>query len=121
MPRRNKDIDRIDKIIGRRIHEARRILGLTADTVAASMDISYQQFYKYEKALNRVPASRLPILSKLLQKPVSYFIDELKATELEPHHRLKLTVAQQLMMINNPAHLRAINNLVKALLKGEKS
>ena len=45
--------------------------------LAAALGIMFQQLYKYEKAKNRISASRLYEMSKALGVPVTFFFDGL--------------------------------------------
>src|SRR5690606_17696202 len=47
------------------------------------LGITFQQVQKYEKGSNRVSASRLFQISRVLNVPIQYFYDELK-TEDDP-------------------------------------
>jgi len=42
-----------------------------------ALDLTFQQVQKYEKGSNRVGASRLYALSKILDVPISYFYEDM--------------------------------------------
>jgi transcriptional regulator with XRE-family HTH domain len=65
----------IDSYVGRRLRERRILLGLSQEWLGAMLGVSYQQVQKYEKAGNRVSASRLYQLSQLLGVPIAWFFD----------------------------------------------
>ncbi|GHT57779.1 transcriptional regulator [Bacteroidia bacterium] len=67
----------IDTHIGQRIQLRRNIMGLTQEQLAASCQVSFQQIQKYEKAANRISASRLFKISQALDTPVSFFFSGL--------------------------------------------
>ena len=48
-------------------------VGLTQDKLAKAVGITFQQIQKYEKGANRVGASRLQAIARILEMPVSYF------------------------------------------------
>lgn len=48
-------------------------VGLTQDKLAKAVGITFQQIQKYEKGSNRVGASRLQAIARILEMPVSYF------------------------------------------------
>ena len=52
--------------IGFRIRKMRQDKGLTQSEVAAELHITYQQLQKYEQGNNKIPASRLSKLAKVL-------------------------------------------------------
>ncbi len=79
---KNEDIklDTIDAHVGMRIRQRRNLLGLTQGDIAEKLNIRYQQVQKYERGQNRVAASTLFQLSKILQIPVNFFFDEYEST-----------------------------------------
>jgi transcriptional regulator with XRE-family HTH domain len=56
-----------DVEIGRRLRERRLELGLSQESVAESLGLTFQQLQKYEKGVNRVAATTLVRLAKVLQ------------------------------------------------------
>jgi transcriptional regulator with XRE-family HTH domain len=56
----------IDIYVGSRLRERRIQLAMSQPTLAAALGITFQQLYKYEKAKNRISASRLYLFSKAL-------------------------------------------------------
>ena len=75
--------DPIDVHVGKRMRERRTLLGMSQEMLADAFGISFQQVQKYERGANRIGASRLHMLSKLLDVPVSYFYDGLPSTSVE--------------------------------------
>ncbi len=67
----------IDVHVGARVRLRRNLLGLTLETLAKAVGVTYQQLQKYEKGVNRVGASRLFNLSRVLDVPVSFFFEDL--------------------------------------------
>ncbi len=67
----------IDIHVGARVRLRRNLLGLTLQTLAKAVGVTYQQLQKYESAVNRVGASRLFNLSRVLGVPISYFFEDL--------------------------------------------
>ena len=81
------EADGIDALVGRRIRERRRHLGISQIQLAATIGVSYQQLQKYEHGDNRVAAPRLAAISAALDVPPGYFFvtgvpDE---TQSRPH------------------------------------
>ncbi len=66
----------IDLQVGTRIRLRRNILGMSQETLAAHLGITFQQVQKYEKGTNRVGASRLQAISEALKVTPSYFFDK---------------------------------------------
>ncbi len=67
----------IDIHVGARVRLRRNLLGLTLQTLAKAVGVTYQQLQKYERGVNRVGASRLFNLSRVLDVPISFFFEDL--------------------------------------------
>ncbi len=67
----------IDVHVGGRVRVRRTLLGLSQTTLGEALGISFQQVQKNERGTNRIGASRLYQISKILDVPVSYFFEEL--------------------------------------------
>jgi len=65
----------IDKHVGSRVRMRRMMLGMSQSTLAAGLDLTFQQVQKYEKGTNRISASRLQHISQILQLPVTFFFE----------------------------------------------
>lgn len=51
--------------------------GLSQSKLGKAINTTFQQVQKYEHGTNRVSASRLHLLSQVLDVPISYFFDEM--------------------------------------------
>ena len=69
----------IDVHVGSRIRLRRTLLGMSQERLGDSLGLTFQQVQKYERGANRVGASRLFDLSRVLDVPVSFFFDDLPA------------------------------------------
>jgi len=79
----------IDVHVGARLRARRTLLGLSQTVLAEAIGLTFQQQQKYESGSNRISASRLYELSKLLDVDISYFFDEMdRAIESESPARL---------------------------------
>ncbi len=67
----------IDAYVGSRVRTRRTLLGLSLEKLGETLGVSYQQLQKYEKGSNRISASRLYQISKILDVPVSYFYEDM--------------------------------------------
>ncbi|HEX6978679.1 MAG TPA: helix-turn-helix transcriptional regulator [Alphaproteobacteria bacterium] len=78
--RREKDFidepDPVDIHVGSRVRLRRTLLGLSQDKLARSIGVSFQQLQKYERGTNRISASRLFALSKVLGVPIAWFFED---------------------------------------------
>ena len=67
----------IDIHVGARVRLRRNLLGLTLQTLAKAVGVTYQQIQKNELGVNRIGAGRLFDLSRVLDVPISYFFEDL--------------------------------------------
>lgn len=67
----------IDIHVGNRIRLRRTLLGLSQEKLASLLGLTFQQVQKYEKGMNRVGASRLWDISKVLEAPISFFYEDM--------------------------------------------
>jgi transcriptional regulator with XRE-family HTH domain len=51
------------------------LLGMSQERLGESMGLTFQQVQKYEKGVNRIGASRLFQISKILDVPVQFFFE----------------------------------------------
>ncbi len=62
--------------VGARVRLRRMLLGLSQEKLGESLGLTFQQIQKYEKGVNRIGASRLYELAKVLGVPVGFFYDQ---------------------------------------------
>jgi len=77
----------IDVHVGSRIRLRRTLLGMSQERLGEALGLTFQQVQKYERGVNRVGASRLFDLSRVLDVPISFFFDDLPdslANSLDP-------------------------------------
>ena len=68
-------LDKIDKLIGKKIYSLRMDGGISRSDLAKKAGVSQQQIAKYEDAINKINASRLALLAKVLNKEIAYFYE----------------------------------------------
>ena len=65
-----------DRILGRNLRIFRELRGMMQMQLAEQLDITFQQLQKYEKGTNRITASRLFDLARLLKMQIAdFYID----------------------------------------------
>jgi transcriptional regulator with XRE-family HTH domain len=74
----------IDLHVGSRVRLRRMLLGMSQEKLGESLGITFQQIQKYEKGTNRVGASRLQQIARVLQTPVSFFFEDAPGQEKLP-------------------------------------
>jgi transcriptional regulator with XRE-family HTH domain len=67
----------VDIHVGARIRRRRVLLGLSQEKLAHAIGLTFQQVQKYERGTNRVSASRLYQLAKVLGVPISFFFGDM--------------------------------------------
>ena len=76
----------VDRHVGLRIRMRRKELGISQERLAEKVGLTFQQIQKYERAANRVSASKLWDIAQALQTTISYFYEGLtemsEATDL---------------------------------------
>ncbi len=68
----------IDVHVGSRVKLRRTLLGLSQEKLGEAIGLTFQQVQKYERGLNRIGASRLFDISKVLEVPIGFFFEEMK-------------------------------------------
>ena len=67
----------VDVHVGTRMRLRRTLLGLSQEKLGAAIGLTFQQVQKYERGANRISASRLFDLARILDVPVSFFFDDM--------------------------------------------
>src|SRR5215469_7120842 len=70
----------IDVHVGSRVRLRRRLLAMSQEQLGDALGLTFQQVQKYERGMNRVGASRLFDLSRVLDVPISFFFDDMPET-----------------------------------------
>lgn len=65
----------IDQHVGSRVRMQRMLRGLSQEKLGEALGVTFQQVQKYEKGANRIGASRLQQISKILDIPPSFFFE----------------------------------------------
>jgi transcriptional regulator with XRE-family HTH domain len=63
----------VDRHVGLRIRMRRKELGFSQERLAEAIGLTFQQVQKYERAANRVSASKLWEMSRTLSVSIAYF------------------------------------------------
>ncbi len=67
----------VDTHVGARIRLRRTLMGMSQERLGEALGLTFQQVQKYERGVNRVGASRLFDLSRVLDVPISFFFDDM--------------------------------------------
>ena len=66
----------MDIHVGSRVRLRRMMQGLSQDKLGEELGLTFQQVQKYEKGVNRIGASRLYDIARVLDVPVQFFYDD---------------------------------------------
>jgi len=125
----------IDVHVGGRVRLRRTLLGMSQEKLGEALGLTFQQVQKYERGANRIGASRLFDLARVLDVPVSYFYEDMddsmaassprhmvRATEDPPEFEDNLMVQRETLelvrayyRIRDPEVRRRVQELAKAL------
>ena len=79
LPRGSRRANPMDVHVGTRVRLRRMLLGMSQEKLGEHLGLTFQQVQKYEKGVNRIGASRLFDLAKVMGVPVQFFYDEAPA------------------------------------------
>jgi transcriptional regulator with XRE-family HTH domain len=68
-----------DVHVGQQLRQRRTQMQMSQERLAESLGLTFQQIQKYERGQNRIGASRLLELGRVLEVPVSYFFNPLES------------------------------------------
>jgi transcriptional regulator with XRE-family HTH domain len=100
-----------DLKLGLKVKEARVAKGLSRQQLAKFLDVSYQQLAKYETGSNRISASKIPVIAKVLNKQILYFFDD-EAAEIGVHTTQSIQLIRGFAKLN-PYMQQTINQLIR--------
>jgi transcriptional regulator with XRE-family HTH domain len=63
----------VDKHVGSRMRTRRLLAGMSQERLGEALGITFQQIQKYEKGTNRISASRLVEIARILDVGIDYF------------------------------------------------
>ncbi len=131
--------DPIDIHVGARLRLRRNLVGMSQEQLGKASGLTFQQIQKYERGANRMGASRLHQLGRLLNVPVAYFFDELPVDMAQPNtagfrdsgqaslegapgndnqilqRRETLELIRAYYRITDPKQRRTVYNLIKSM------
>ena len=121
----------VDSHVGSRLRLRRTLLGMSQEKLGQALGLTFQQVQKYERGANRISASKLHDVSKILDVQISFFFDSMvgpakpvsglseaapepfEADQLQRRETIDLVRAYY--RIANPQVRRRILDLIKAV------
>ena len=85
----------VDVHVGSRVRLRRTMLGMSQEKLGHAIGLTFQQVQKYERGANRIGASRLFELSRVLDVPVSFFFDDMPADVASRSRLLERGLAEE--------------------------
>lgn len=74
----NKEhLKKIDRHVGQKVRQARIFRGMSQEDLAVAIGLTFQQVQKYENGSNRLSASRIYQIAKILRLKPAYFFEGL--------------------------------------------
>jgi len=126
----------IDVHVGTRIRLRRQVMKMSQEKLGDQLGVTFQQVQKYERGANRVGASRLWEMSKVLEVPVNFFFDGFEESSFDDDYVVGdelpvvyefinssdgVALAKAVSQIKNKAVRRQILELARSLAKEETS
>jgi transcriptional regulator with XRE-family HTH domain len=112
----------LDRMIGSKVNELRLNKGISRQELARQIGVTHQQLQKYVKGTNRITASRLVDIARILDTPIMYFFEN--SNEQEALNKILLeqeciNVMKDFSQINSSTHRQTILNLISVFLQDE--
>lgn len=115
----------VDVHVGNRIRLRRTLLGLSQEKLASLLGLTFQQVQKYERGMNRVGASRLWDIGKVLEVPIGFFYEDMDKEVANQSPRMfsipdgtPAELAEEETSVDlDPMHRKETIELVKAYYK----
>jgi transcriptional regulator with XRE-family HTH domain len=103
-----------DRHVGARVRMRRKMLAMSQSELGDALGITYQQVQKNEMGTNRISASRLQQISRILQVPVAFFFEGVPNASA-PHgsHKSALSIAQIDDFVSDPNGLKLIGAFMR--------
>ena len=93
----------IDKLVGSRIRQGRWLRGITQQQLGDAAGCKFQQIQKYEIGSNRIAASRLHELARILNVTPGYFFEGLDDDHPENSNDPSLEIVNAIGSIKDDA------------------
>jgi transcriptional regulator with XRE-family HTH domain len=128
----NSDPKPVDVHVGKRLRQRRTFVGMTQEQLGAALGITFQQIQKYERGANRIGASRLFDICRILDVTPQYFFESMPesggadaepaavvARSEDPVDRETMELVRAYRQIESAAVRHRILELARAIAKGE--
>ena len=126
----------VDAHVGARVRLRRMVIGMSQDKLGELLGLTFQQVQKYEKGVNRIGASRVFELSRILDVPIQYFFEDFDSATNQSYGFAEAKSDDNVMQllrspegvelcryfadIKDPKVRKRVLDLVRTLAEGEK-
>ncbi len=110
----------IDKHIGSRLRLRRKSLNLSQESLSFDLGVSFQQIQKYEAGENRISASKIYELSKILKISPYFFFEGLEGVETSAIEVKDLRTAKVIDKIAKIKNKKIKNSIFEMILRFEE-
>jgi transcriptional regulator with XRE-family HTH domain len=123
----HRERDQIDVLVGRRVRMRRLAFGWSMERLAGGLGLTFQQVQKYENGRNRISASRLHAIARLLGTTPAFFFDDPLVGGEERDTVEFLATAQELELnrafakIGNATVRRKVIEFVEAVARARRT
>ncbi|MEL7490544.1 MAG: helix-turn-helix transcriptional regulator [Pseudomonadota bacterium] len=128
----------VDVHVGARVKLRRTLIGMSQDKLGEALGLTFQQIQKYEKGVNRIGASRVFEISKILDVPIQYLFDDYDYSSNAPAQGFAegngdasfmellntpdgVQLCRYYAEIEDPKVKKRVLDLVRAIAEGEKA
>ncbi len=128
----NSDPNPVDVHVGKRLRQRRTFVGMTQEQLGAALGITFQQIQKYERGANRIVASRLFDICRILDVTPQFFFESMPASgdavpepaplaprSEDPVDRETMELVRAYRQIDSAAVRHRILELARAIARGE--
>lgn len=89
----------VDVHVGNRIKLRRQLLGLSQEKLSAMLGLTFQQIQKYERGTNRVGASRLWDIARVLNTTILFFYEDMPE-EIINQSPMMLSISKKISILD---------------------
>src|ERR671939_183519 len=107
----------VDRHVGRRVRAGRTLRGMGQEKLGELLGVTFQQIQKYEKGANRIVASRLLAIAKILDLPIVFFYDGAPegADGTDNSDVTERELLQSILAVRSPENRRLLRDMARVM------
>jgi transcriptional regulator with XRE-family HTH domain len=110
-------MNHIDRHIGSRVRFRRKVLNVSQYSLSYDLEISFQQLQKYESGENRISASRLYEISKILKVSPYFFFEGLEGIALDPEMPKDLKILKAIHVMEKIKNQKVKDKIINLIME----